>query len=453
MRRWLSTFGALLAGGLLAFGLVAPAGADWTAYHEGGALSAADHSSGRAAPLKPAWKAAGLDGTVWSEPLVYHGLVIVATEANDIYAFRERTGVRVWHARLGAPVPASTLPCGDISPTVGITGTPVIDPRTDTLYAVADLRSGASARHTLFALEARTGRRRFARSVEPPSDPLNQLQREGLALDAGRVLIGFGGNDGDCGQYRGFLVSAPAANRGANTIYAVPTSREGAIWSGGGAPAVDRSGNVFVPTGNAANGPGQAYDHGDTLEKLSPTGVQRDFWAPASWARDSAADADLGSVSPVLLPGHLVYQGGKNGRGYLVSTRHLGHIGGELFSAPVCTSFGADAYASGTLFVACTEGIHALTVKTAAHRFVNRWAGPSDADGPPILAAGRVWVTSTSDSLLYGLDPRTGAVRARQSTPAMEHFSTPAASGGRLFLATGQTLNAYTIGTAALHRR
>ncbi len=453
MRRWIQTLGALLAGGLLALALAAPAGADWTAYHEGGALNAADHTSGRPAPLKAAWKVAGLGATVWSEPLVYRGLVIVATEANDVYAFRERTGARAWHVRLGAAVPASALPCGDISPTVGITGTPVIDRRTGTLYAVADLRSGASAGHTLFALNARTGRRRFARSVEPPSNPLNQLQRESVALDRGRVLVGYGGNDGDCAQYRGFLVSAPAGNRGPNTIYAVPTSRQGAIWSAGGAPAVDRSGNVFVPIGNAANGPGQPFDHGDTLEKLTPTGVQRDFWAPASWARDSAADADLGSVSPVLLPGHLVYQGGKNGRGYLASTRHLGHIGGELFSAPVCTSFGSDAYAAGTLFVACTEGIHALTVRTAAHRFVNRWTGPSDADGPPILAAGRVWVTSTGDSRLYGLDPRTGAVRARVSTPAMEHFSTPAASGGRLFLSTGQTLNAYTIGTAASHRR
>ena len=156
----------------------------------------------------------------------------------------------------------------------------------------------------------------------------------------------------------------------------------------------------------------------------SPLGSQLDYWAPSSWARDSASDADLGSVSPELLPGHLAYQGSKNGRGYLVSTRHLGHIGGELFSAPVCTSFGSDAYAAGTLFVACSEGIHALTVKTAAHRFVARWTGPSDADGPPILAAGRVWVTSTSDSLLYGLDPRTGAVRARPQHPgdgALQH--------------------------------
>jgi hypothetical protein len=39
-------------------------------------------------------------------------------------------------------VPASSLPCGDIDPTVGITGTPVIDTTRQELFVVADrLRS------------------------------------------------------------------------------------------------------------------------------------------------------------------------------------------------------------------------------------------------------------------------------------------------------------------------
>ena len=76
---------------------------------------------------------AGLTGSIWAEPLVFHGLVIVATEHNDLYAFNEATGAQVWHVNLGAPVPSSDLPCGDISPTVGITSTPVIDPSTGAL--------------------------------------------------------------------------------------------------------------------------------------------------------------------------------------------------------------------------------------------------------------------------------------------------------------------------------
>jgi outer membrane protein assembly factor BamB len=422
--------------------------ADWTTYHADGSLSGVDPSSGSAVPFAPAWTAPNLSGTVWAEPLVYQGLVYVATENNDIYAFNESNGAVAWHVNAGAPVPSSELPCGDISPTVGITSTPVIDPASGVLYAVADLRAGSSASHTLLAYNARTGAPVFSRSVEPPSDPLNQLQRESLALDGGRVLVGFGGNDGDCAQYKGFLVSAPEDDSGGNDVFTVPTTREGAIWSGGGSPAVDAAGNVYVPTGNAANGPNQPFDHGDTLEKLSATATELDYWAPSTWAQDSASDADLGSVSPELLLGNLIYQGGKNGNGYLISSTSLGHIGGDVYHAAVCNSFGSDAYAAGILYVACSSGIRALNIDTTARQFSARWTGPADANGPPILAGGRVWVTSTSDAKLYGLDPGSGAVQISQATAAMEHFATPAASDGRLFLATGSTLNAYTIATA-----
>jgi outer membrane protein assembly factor BamB len=432
---------------LYALGLAtAPAQADWTTYHADGARSGVDQSSATPLPFAPAWAASGLSGPVWAEPLVWQGLVIVVTDNNDVYAFSEASGQQLWHVNAGPPVPASALPCGDVVPNVGITSTPVIDPTSGAVYVVADVRSGSSASHTLVAYNARTGAEIFNRNVDPPgSNPLNQLQREGLALDNGRILVGYGGNDGDCASYTGYLVSAPADNVGANAVYQVPTSKGGAIWSGGGAPGIDGAGNVYVPTGNGANGPGQAFDHGDTLEKLSAMATEVDYFAPASWAQDSANDADLGSVSPALLPGAMAYQGGKNGNGYLVSTANPGKIGGQLYSAPVCNSFGSDAYLNGVLYVACSSGVHALNIDFANHRFSPRWTGPSDANGPPIIAGNLVWVTSTSNSKLYGLDPGSGAVRVSQATPAMEHFVTPAASDGRLFLATGSTLNAYTV--------
>ena len=127
---------------------------------------------------------------------------------------------------------------------------------------------------------------------------------------------------------------------------------------------MDAAGNVYVPTGNAANGPNQPFDHGDTLEKLSATATELDYWAPSTWAQDSASDADLGSVSPELLPGNLFYQGGKNGNGYLISSTSLGHIGGDVYHAAVCNSFGSDAYAAGILYVACSSGIRALNIDT-----------------------------------------------------------------------------------------
>lgn len=87
-------------------------------------------------------------------------------------------------------------------------------------------------------------------------------------------------------------------------------------------------------------------------------------------------------------------------------------------------------------------------MNTSARRFSSLWTGPGDADGPPIIAGGRVWVTSTGNSKLYGLDPRSGAAVVTQPTPHMEHFATPAASDGRLFLATGTTVEAYAIAVA-----
>ncbi len=434
---------------LLAVAVLAPAArAEWTTYHADPGRSGVDWSAGSPVPFGAAWQSAALGGRSWSEPLVHAGLVIVATQSNDVIALSAASGQVVWRTNAGTPVPSSALPCGNISPTVGITGTPVLDPATNTVYAVADLWDGSHATHELIALDAQTGAERFRRGVDPSgSQPLNQLQREGLALDGGRVLIGYGGNDGDCAQYKGYLVNAPANNAGPNGQYQVPTTRGGAIWSGGGAPAIDAAGSVYVPTGNAASSDPNNYDHGDTLEKLDPAGNQLDSFAPSSWAKDSGADADLGSVATQLLPGGLAYQGGKNGNGYLVNTARLGGIGGELYSAPVCNSFGADAYANGVIYVACSGGVRALSLDVAHARFAKLWQGPSDATGPPIVAGGLVWVTAPGQGMLYGLDPQSGAVRVRQSTPAMEHFITPAASDGRLFLGTGDTVQAYTIGT------
>lgn len=310
--------GALAAAvGLALCPLASPAKAQWTTYHGDPERSGIDSSSGAAVPFARAWQSAQLGGNVWAEPLVYDGLVIVATEANDIIALGEASGQVVWRAHAGTPVPSSALPCGDIAPTVGITSTPVIDPATGDLYAVTDTWDGSAARHTLVAYNAHTGAEVFARAVDPAgSNPLDQLQREGLALDRGRVLIGYGGNDGDCASYWGFLVSAPANNSGPLTQWKAPTSKGDAIWSGGGAPAIDAAGAAYVPTGNGASTSSANFDHGNSLVKLDARANELDYWAPVSWARDSATDADLGSVSPQLLPGGLAYQGGKNGNGF-----------------------------------------------------------------------------------------------------------------------------------------
>jgi outer membrane protein assembly factor BamB len=373
-------------------------------------------------------------------------MVIVATESNDIYALSASTGQLIWHQHPATPVPSTSLPCGNITPTVGITSTPAIDPANGELFVVADTWDGAHAHHVLYAYRASDGTPLFATGVDPSgSIPENQLQRAALNLAGGRVMIGFGGNNGDCATYWGWLVAASETGSGVAATWKAPVSNGAAIWAAGG-PVVDGSGFVYAATGNTTTTP-PSYDHSETIEKFNAQLTEQDYFAPASWQSDDTKDLDLGSASPQLVDGGMIFQAGKNGNGYLVSTSAMGHIGGQLFTAPVCASYGADSYLNGRIFVACSDGIRALALDPLSRRFSILWHGPADANGPPIVAGGLVWVTAYYTGKLYGLAPSDGTTLVTQVTPAMEHFTTPTAANGRLFLATGSTVEAYTIGT------
>ena len=423
--------------------------ADWTTYRGDAAGSGVDSSSVGSLPFALAWSSPSLSGDIYAEPLVYHGLVIVATESNQVAALSEATGQLVWQQNAGTPVSASSLPCGDISPTVGITSTPVIDPATGRLFVVADDIVRGSIVHEMYAFDAATGAplAGFPASVEPPDDtPAAQLQRASLALDGGEVVVGYGGNTGDCSTYHGWLV-AEAETGGAPTASFSTPSAQSAIWGAGDGPAVDAAGNVWASTGN-----GNATTFGDqeSVLKLSPSLQLEDLWAPSNWSALDSGDLDLSTSSPALIAGGLVFQVGKQGIGYLLNVAALGGAGAApLFQAQVCSSFGGDAVDGSTLYVACSDGVRALAVNTSAHSFSALWHGPTAAQGPPIVAGGLVWVTNYAAATLLGLNPQTGAVVVTQPTPAMEHFSIPSASDGKLLLATGKTVEAYTIANPA----
>ena len=110
----------------------------WTVYH--GALDGNGAATSVASVdlSTPAWTSPALDGELYGEPLVSGGRIYVATENDTVIALSASTGAVVWSTHVGTPVPAASLPCGDISPTVGITGTPVIDEARDELFVVAD---------------------------------------------------------------------------------------------------------------------------------------------------------------------------------------------------------------------------------------------------------------------------------------------------------------------------
>ena len=300
--------------------------------------------------VRQAWTSAGLDGPLYAQPLVVGDRVFVASEGNSVYALDAATGTIAWQRNLGEPVPASELPCGNIDPS-GITGTPVIDAGSATLYVVANLRSGPH--HELFALDLSTGTIRWHRPIDPPGLTPAVEQERGLALNAGRVYVPFGGLYGDCGQYKGAVVSVAADGSGDLASYIVPTSRMGGIWNPEG-PAVDGSGDLWVTTGNSA---GQnTYDFGNALIRLSPGLTVLDYFAPADWARLNAGDVDLGSLGPVLLPNSRALAAGKEGIAYLANAGNLGHVGNPLASLDIGSSaFGAAATMGSIVFIPSTR--------------------------------------------------------------------------------------------------
>jgi outer membrane protein assembly factor BamB len=403
--------------------------ADWPTYHRQLTRTGVDAAGPALGRVRRLW-AADVDGPVYAEPLVAGGKVIVATENDSIYAFDAATGGQAWRAHVGKPVSGSDLPCGNIDVS-GITGTPAVDPAARAVYVVTFQRF----EHRLVALDLTTGGVRWQRRIDPPgADPRTHQQRAALALSHGRVYVAYGGLYGDCGDYHGWVLGAPAAGpTGRVLAYRVPSRRQGAIWAPSG-PALDGAGNLYVATGNGSST--SSFDFGNAVIRLTPALRQNGFFAPRNAPALSGADLDLGSTGPLLLPGSRAFIIGKTGVGYLLSTRRLGSIGHPLASRGICgAAFGGDAYAHGTIYVPCTEGI--VAVRLAGNRLLPAWRQGA-ATLPPILAGPGLW--AVGGGALYQLDPRSGRVRFSASIGNPAHFTTPAASGGRVFVAAGGRL-------------
>ena len=410
---------------------------DWPAYHRTPDRAGVLGGGGAFRGAAEAWRSPTLDGDVYGSPLVVAGKALVATENDTVYAFDVLSGRLVWSRHLGAPVDSSGLPCGNIAPTSGITGTMVSD--RGVVYAVAFLAPG---RHVLFSLSIADGSIERQTGVDPPGeDPLTHQQRAALAFGSGRVYVAYGGLLGDCGTYHGWVVGAPAAGAGANASYRVPSGNAAGIWAPSG-PAIDSSGSVYVATGNSFSE--RDFDYGNAVLKLSPALALQDWFAPAEWLRMNGADADLGSIGPLLLAGGLVFQSGKPGTGYLLRAAHLGGLSGAAFSAAVCPEGGGvrggAAAVPPLVYVPCASGLVALRVDTAAPSFSAAWRAAGFAAGPPILAGGALWSADAAAGVLYALDPASGRRLYQDAVGRTAHFATPAATDGFVLVAAERQL-------------
>ena len=294
---------------------------------------------------------AAVTGDVFAQPLYWKaagarkGMVIVATEENFVYALDEATGAQVWKTTLPRPAPHSELGCGSIDPE-GITGTPVIDPATGTLYLDA-LISGAGKvpRHKLFAISLATG------AVLPnwPIDVDNRMavhhqafssqyqgERSALLFFNGRLYVSYGGRAGDCLPYHGVVIEVAPKSRAVTGVWATRADR-GGVWSQSGLTSDGTS--IFVTTGNTTTSAG--WGDGEAVIRLLP-GLERstsrkDYFAPKNWKDLDNNDLDLGATAavPFTVPAAggaaaRIVAYGKDGNAYLIDAGNLGGFGHQL---------------------------------------------------------------------------------------------------------------------------
>jgi hypothetical protein len=300
-----------------------------------------------------------VDGQIYAQPLYvanllvgtsYQNVVYTATEHDSVYAFNAdgKTTSPIWKRNfLGTNITTQRKASnGLISPEIGITGTPVIDPSSKTLYVVAVTVQNGVVKHKLHALSLTTGAEKYGGPVTISGSyggitfaPSRHLQRPALLLVNADVIICFG-SQGDALPYQGWMF-AYSANGGTlhrtGLLSTAPSSNgAAAIWNSGGGPAADTHSNIFVVTGNGDFDLNTAgLSAGNSFLKLTlSNGFFHilDFYTPSNQATLNVQDLDLGSGGPMIAPTQsgapipsLILCGGKDGIIYVVNRSNMGH--------------------------------------------------------------------------------------------------------------------------------
>jgi hypothetical protein len=305
---------------------------------------------------------ATVSGQVYAQPLVANNTLLVATENDKAYGLDPRDGTQRWSTSLGTPWNPANLGCADITPSIGVTGTPVVDAATGTEYLVSKTAVAAKpseAAYAMHALDVVSGAERpgfpvaiaghAANATNVTFNATHELQRPGLLLLNGVVYAAFGGHC-DVPPYTGWVVGVSTAGRVTTMWTSQQSGADGSgIWQSGGPLVADGPSRILLATGNGhlvptgptsgTKPPGDLSEAVVSLQVKTDGSLQADdFFTPYDAARLNRTDADFGSGGVVALPEsyegtplfgtaahpHLMLEEGKEGYVYLLDRDDLG---------------------------------------------------------------------------------------------------------------------------------
>jgi hypothetical protein len=345
-----------------------------------------------------------VDGQIFGQPLYVHNVAIagkgtynviyVATENDSVYAF-DADGVNtmaLWHDSFINPGKGITpIPCKDTGAKVcpfhsiiGITGTPVVDPSSGTLYLVAATKENGKYVNRLHALDITSGTEKFGGPVQIKAsvkgngagnnhgvvsfNAQHESQRPGLLLLNGVVYIGWA-SFAEVAPFHGWVLGYGATSLAQTAVFnSTPNGSDGGVWQSGAAPSVDAAGNIYLITGNGTfdiNNGGR--DWGDTFLKFNASLGVRDYFTPFDQLKLAKDDLDLGSGSGMLLPTQKgkfpdeIVTAGKEGLIYVVNRSNMGKFDAqknrviETVRGSATGYWGSAAYWNSTVYYSGTE--------------------------------------------------------------------------------------------------
>ena len=429
-------------------------------------------------------------------------VLYVATENDSVYAvdadsISGSNAMILWKSSVlasgEAPADAGSLPCGNINPN-GITATPVIDRGRNAIYVEAMSKSSAgSIIHRLHALDLTTGKELFGGPVTITAtypgtggnsqggtvtfDPHVHHDRAALLESGGNIFTAWSGLDGDCGAYSAWVIaySADTLTR-TGAIDLVPNNHGGGMWMGGGGPAADAAGSVYVISGNGFGDTPGTNSYGNSFVRLSNSGGLKvaDYFTPYNTIAEDNGDVDFGSAAPLLLPDmmdpngitrHLALGAGKDGNLYVVDRDNMGQFNAtknDVYQQIQISSHqnhSSPIFFNGTVYI-CPTGdmLKAFTVTKAqlgtspssqsSHVFSSNGAVASiSANG---TSNGVVWALDWGAGTLFAYDATNLGKELYDSNQAANsrdhfsavggHFITPMVVNGRVYIGTGSSV-------------